>query len=391
MQFFYKQDLYDILNGAVLLASGGGGARKNGEAMIEAILQLTDHVACLDISEVRPDQYGVVLAGMGAPEKFIASQNHFTVAPILSFLRLTEAKRKNYPSPNPENSTDPNFTYSYIIPVETGAVAHFMSMLVAARQQVAGQETFLLDADGGGRAFPSLAMSTFAAQGMPVSPCSLVTDQLVKDGGTEVLFSINDPAKVDDLSRALLETPEFEDVAALACFSMTGAEITTSASVIPYTLSKAREIGVLLRTASDPVKALLEYFLKTDGYATLLINGVVKEIQQNTTGGFDFGTIIISNGEEDVSILNQNENIIAWSNLKTQALAMAPDLICYLDPTSALPMSNADIIQGQPIMVIGLRAPWLRTPYFEDIFGMVWKKFGYFGKYAPIETLSPSV
>lgn len=391
MQLFDKQDLYDILNGAVLLASGGGGARKNGEAMIEAILQLTDHVACLDISEVRPDQYGVVLAGMGAPEKFIASQNHFTVAPILSFLRLTEAKRKNYPSPNPENSTDPNFTYSYIIPVETGAVAHFMSMLVAARQQVAGQETFLLDADGGGRAFPSLAMSTFAAQGMPVSPCSLVTDQLVKDGGTEVLFSINDPAKVDDLSRALLETPEFEDVAALACFSMTGAEITTSASVIPYTLSKAREIGVLLRTANDPVKALLEYFLKTDGYATLLINGVVKEIQQNTTGGFDFGTIIISNGEEDVSILNQNENIIAWSNLKTQALAMAPDLICYLDPTSALPMSNADIIQGQPIMVIGLRAPWLRTPYFEDIFGMVWKKFGYFGKYAPIETLSPSV
>lgn len=391
MQFFYQQDLYDILNGAVLLASGGGGARQNGEDMIEAILKITDRIACADISEVHPSQYGVVLAGMGAPEKFIASKNHFTVAPVLSFLRLTEAKRKNYPSVNPETSSNPDFIYSYVIPVETGAVAHFMSMLVVAQQQVARQETFLLDGDGGGRAFPSLAMSTFAAQGERVSPCSLVTDQLVKEGGTEVLFSINDPAKVDDLSRALLETPEFEDVAALACFSMNGEKITSDATVIPYTLTKAREIGALLRTSDNPIEALFKFFLQTDGYASLLINGVVKEIQQNTTGGFDFGTIIISNDDEEVSILNQNENIIAWSNLKAQPLAMAPDLICYFDPAQGLPMSNADIIQGQPIMVIGLRAPWLRTTYFENIFSEVWKKFGYYGVYAPIETLSPSI
>jgi len=402
MPFFYAQDLYDILNGAVLLGGGGGGSRQNGEEIINAILKITDRVAYVDISEVIPDYYGVVLAGMGSPEKFIVSKNHFTVAPILSFLRLTEAQRKNYPSDNIEKSDNSNFNYSYIIPVETGAVPHFMSMFVAASQQTAGQDTFILDGDGGGRAFPSLAMSTFAARRMPVSPCSLVTDQMVNEGGTEVLFSINDPAKVDDLSRAVLDTPLFENVAALSCFTMSGADITAPATmnqdkfltpptVIQGSLSKAREIGALLRTSINPVEALFDYFRREDGYVALLINGVIKEVQQNTTGGFDFGTIIVSNGDEEVSILTQNESMIVWSNLKAQPLAMAPDLICYLDPNTALPMSNADITEGQAIMVIGLRVPWLRTPYFENIFSLVWKKFGYHGAYTPIEQLTASI
>lgn len=370
--FFYQQDLEDIFNGAVFLASGGGGARDNGKALKDAILEISEQVAYIDPSQADPKKFASVIAAMGAPDKF--KESGFIHAPLRSFNLLEEAKKKNFPE---SKETAEDYAFSYIVPVETGVIAHMMSMLVAVQKNIA-----VVDGDGGGRAFPSLAMSTFACDGIPVAPGALVTEKSVATGGTEVILNLQNPAIVDDLSRALLNTTEFNDVASLACFAMTGA--TMQKVIIPNTLTKARKIGSLIREASHPVDAVVKAL---KGY--ILFAGGIKDIQERTQVGFDFGTVVIENElGEKVYVLNQNENVIAWSDNKSHPIALAPDPICYITP-DGMTLSNADLQKGQEVVLIGLKAPnRLKVPYFINIFKQVYEQvFQYHGPYVPIEQL----
>lgn len=373
--FFNPQDLEDLLNGAVFLASGGGGARDNGNALKDAILEVSEQVAYIDPTQVDPKQFASVIAAMGAPEKF--KESGFTHAPLRSFNLLEEAKKKNFPE---SKETAEDYAFSYIVPVETGVIAHMMSMLVAVQKNIA-----VVDGDGGGRAFPSLAMSTFACDGITVAPGALVTEKSVATGGTEVVLNLKNPVIVDDLSRALLNTTEFNDVASLACFAMNGA--TMQKVVIPNTLTKARNLGSLIRKASNPVEAIVKAL---EGY--ILFAGGISDIQETTQVGFDFGTVVIENESgAKVYVLNQNENVIAWSDQKAHPIALAPDPICYITP-DGMTLSNADLQKGQEVVLIGLKAPdRLRVPYFINIFKQVYEQvFQYHGPYVPIEQLQNS-
>lgn len=198
-------------------------------------------------------------------------------------------------------------------------------------------------------------------------------------------FNQNDPAIVDDLGRAIIDTPEFKDVAAIACFAMDGE--TMQKAIVPNTLTRARKVGRLIRDAvqnqKNPVADVLSYL---DGYQ--LFQGKITDIKENTQGGFDFGTVVIESATgKKAYILNQNENLVAWSDQEDRPLAIAPDLICYMG-TDGQTLSNADISLGQDVTLIGVKAPeQLRKPYFINVFGKALKNLGYYGSYVPIEYL----
>ena len=371
LQYFNQEDLNDILNGSVFLACGGGGAKENGRILLNNILKHTDKVAYINPLDVDKDSYMPVLAGMGAPEAF--KKIGFENAPKNSFELQQSIIKKDLLDKGYKN----NFEFKHTVPVESGAIPFFMSMLVAAQKKIA-----VVNGDGGGRAFPKLEMSTFAAENIPVSPAVLVSEQSVENGGTSLMFNHNSPKNIDNLTRAVIDTENFNNVASLSSFSMNG-EIMQKV-IVPNTITRAKDVGKILREySSDSLWRVIEYL-----NAYHLFKGYVADISMETKNGFDFGKIIIkdSNTEKIATVLTHNENLIVFSD-ENVPLAIAPDSICYMNDLGET-FSNADIKVGDFINIVGIPAvKQIRTPYFINIFEEALRALGHKDSYIPIEEL----
>lgn len=371
---FDRQDLADILDGVVFYASGGGGPKKTAAEIMKSILEISDRVPYVEPGKLGAERWAPVLAAMGSPDYF--DKYGFTHAPATSFDIHQEVLQKDLFS----HGHGGGFRFSAAAPVESGALAHFMSMLVAVQRGVA-----VVDGDGGGRAFPSLAMSTYAAQGVAVSPGALASEAKLSDGGTNLVYQQQSAEAIDNLTRAVIGTPQFNNVSSLSSFAMDGA--TLAKVIVPHTLTRARDLGrTLRRNPGDALAAVLE---ATGGY--LLFRGVVTSISSVTSGGFDHGVVTIENDDgETATVVNENENLIAWSSRRDRPLALAPDSICYLGKNGET-MSNVGLQEKQFVYLIGLAAvPQIRIPYFFDIFGQTLATMGYYGPYVPIEDLQSS-
>jgi len=372
VKYFDKQDLNDIFNGVVLLASGGGGSKVNGADLMKDIFTYADKVPYISHKNIKKNEYAPVLAAMGAPDAF--KKVGFDNAPKNSLLLHQTAIQKNFMS----SGHSKEFTFDYTIPVESGVIAFFMSMLVSVQEKLP-----IVDGDGGGRAFPSLAMCTFAADNVSVSPAALVSEASVSDGGTSLMFNQNESSKIDDITRQIIGTSGFNDVSSLSSFCMDGE--TIKKSVVPETITRARKLGKLIReTDGNPLNAVLKFL-----GAKLLFSGKVTSISEITRDGFDFGTVDIKNPKSKAiaTVCNQNENLIAWSNDCSEPLAMAPDSICYMD-NKGKTYSNADLVEGQFVYLIGIPAvKEIQNDYFRTIFDTTLKSLGYYGPYVPVEKL----
>jgi DUF917 family protein len=203
-----------------------------------------------------------------------------------------------------------------------------------------------------------------------------------------VSFTVVDAAAAEPPMRAIVSDPEFGQDAGIAFWTMRGKTMCEAA--IPHTLTYARRLGKTLRRAlakgDDPVEAVRRYL---DGYT--LFTGRIVQVQEQTQGGFDFGTVVLQNQEtkEQVWIYNQNENLIAWNTAQARPIAMGPDLICYLT-CDGQTFSNAGLegVKGKDIALIG--APCtaeLRRPALVGVFLKALKQLGYAGPYVPIEEL----
>jgi len=373
VKYFDKQDLNDIFDGVVLLASGGGGSKVNGADLLKDILSITNKVPYISHKSLRKNEYAPVLAAMGAPDAF--KKVGFTNAPKNSLLLHQNALQKDFMS----SGYSKNFKFDYTVPVESGVIAFFMSMLVSVQENLP-----IVDGDGGGRAFPSLAMCTFASDNVAVSPAALVSEQSVSSGGTSLMFDQNESSVIDDITRQIIGTSGFNNVSSLSSFSMDGE--TIKKSVVPATITRARKLGKLIRESSgDPIDEVLKFL-----NAKLLFSGKIKSIEEVTRDGFDFGTVEIEDAKSKAvaTICNQNENLIAWSSDYSEPLAMAPDSICYID-NKGKTYSNADLVEGQFMYLIGVpAAKEIENDYFISIFNTTLQSLGYYGPYVPVKKLA---
>lgn len=69
MRVLRERELKDIVYGATLLGSGGGGSPENGMQLVKSTLEIAEEVQLVDPEEV-PDYSRVcVVAGMGAQRR----------------------------------------------------------------------------------------------------------------------------------------------------------------------------------------------------------------------------------------------------------------------------------------------------------------------------------
>ena len=358
-----QQQLQYILNGACFLGSGGGGPYSVGQQVLKYIGNRT--VNLLTASAVPSTWNTAVSAFVGSPDAAANQNLNFAVA-TSAFNQLQQLL---------------NTGFNCVLPGEVGAGNTLIPMAVAADRSIP-----VIDAAGACRAIPGFLMSTYAAANIPASPMMLT------DGSSQV--SLNCPnAIADPVVRGIISGNAFQEDAGIAFWSMSAQTMKNAALL--GTTSEALGVGQTLAQAisqgQNPVNAVISYLQQYLGVSVyLLCTGTIIHAPESTSGGFDFGTVVIkADGGATVTIYNQNENLIAFTNESPIPLAMGPDLICYMT-TSGQVFSNADIssIGNQKVALIGVPAPSMRLLPIIQQFLIALSGIGYGGMYFPIEHLN---
>jgi DUF917 family protein len=169
-------------------------------------------------------------------------------------------------------------------------------------------------------------------------------------------------------------------------------------TIVRNTFTQARDVGKIIResqgTSVSNFLQKLDEKKKIKGY--LLFEGIVTDIENKTSGGFDFGKVTIEkNEEEEVYVVHQNENLSAFlvkEDKKVKPLAFIPDLICYMELNEnkiKQSLSNADIQRNTEVALIGFKADEkLRDAYLLETYTKARGNLGDFYEYQCIEDLN---
>lgn len=350
-------DVKQIAIGAALLGSGGGGNPFIGELMAISAIKEHGPVTLLEPSEFPEDELFVSASNIGAPavsmEKF-PNGNEFPNA-----FKIFEQYygKKIYGT----------------FPVEAGGINSMMPIVAAAKMNIP-----IADADGMGRAFPELQMSTFVLAGHSVTPMVLSDER-----GNTSLINTPDSFWAEKIGRNF--TVQVGATSSSASDSLTGKELREAGVLNIVNLSQ--KIGKLIQHANDfdaIDTALAKLLQLTHGYK--LMTAKITDISHITKGGFNFGEITLDGLNENEGqtgkISFQNENIIM--ELNQQVVATVPDLITMIDLETLQPITNEEVHYGKRIIVLGLPAnkKW-RTSAGIKLVGP--RYFKYDVDYIPIE------
>ena len=352
-----REELEDMLTGAVLYGSGGGGPKAIGQTIIKSILESGKSSQVVEADEMPDDAWAVVTAGVGSPDAAV----DFDCTVVSQAVRgLGKAM---------------GVTFGYAMAAEIGAGNTFTPLFVAADLGIKA-----LNVAGSTRAVPEITMSSFAAKNVPVSHI------MVANHGHQVGITIENAAEASGPMRAVVSDPAFGNVAGLAIWPMRGS--TVKASAMRGTFDMARELGAALRRgrgAGDPVGAVLKHL---DG--RVLVRGKLKSMDEATGGGFDRGTVVVEDADRSsVVIFNQNENLIAWSSASSRPLTIAPDLISYmLEDGTVFSNVEAPDYEGRDIVVLAAPTdPRMREAGIVDAFRGALSAIGYPGPTTPLAEL----
>jgi hypothetical protein len=356
------QQLNYILNGACIMGSGGGGPYPVGQQVLKYIGNRT--VYLVPAINVLDNVYTAVSAFVGSPDAAANQVLDFSVA-ATAFNALSKTV---------------NTPFAYVLPGEVGAGNSLIPMAVAVDNNIP-----VIDAAGAPRAIPGFLMVSYAAAGIPASP------MILADKNNQVTINCKN-AIADPVTRGVISGNVFPEDAGIAFWTMNGKTLNVPGNAVRGTTSQAMAIGQALAyavgTGQDPVQAVMQNMEKPN---FVLCTGTIKNSSEATSGGFDFGTVVIAADDgSEVTIYNQNENLIAFSNKSYVPLAMGPDLICYLT-TKGQVFSNADLDTlppGAKVAVIGVPARVMRTPFILNQFAIALAGIGYAGSYVPIEKLN---
>jgi DUF917 family protein len=365
-----EQDLADILNGAVIYGSGGGGPMAAGQGILNDILKLNRLPVIADPStDVDDDDT------MAVPF-FHSSVNAAPDIPIevgeaiSAFKELSKISREL-------SGRD----FSFVLPVEVGAES-MIPLDMAVRTGLP-----VIDGDSAGRAIIALTMSRYAALNIPIAPIVLANSDLA------ITLNVPDAAAAGGPMWASVGNPPFNGNVGLAFWAMDGK--TMKPAVIPGTLSRALRLGRVLREAiaagADPVQAVVKAL---GGY--VLGVGHIFDLNVPMSDTAVGHLAIRSQSGEEIWVYNLRENLMAWSATAPAPIAMGPDLICYLT-TDGEPVSNEDILsvynpaQGidKEIAIFAVPADAaFRIPAVIAVFmGFYRQALYYGGPYIPLEQL----
>lgn len=315
--------------GAWILGTGGGGDPYHKLMNIKQLYKSGSSASLVDPLSLADNALVAVVATMGAP--------------LVAQERLPDAGHALRPVRAME--THLGRPFDAVMSMEIGGGNGVHPMMVAA---LTGYP--VVDADGMGRAYPELQMTSFAVAGLSCAPFSL-SDIRAND---VVISQALDTAWVERISRSI--TAECGSTAAICMAPRSGAEI--KAHGILHTTTQAIALGEAViaarRTHGDPVAAIL----KISG-GLKLFTGKVIDVDRRATQGFLRGQARIeglgNDAGADFTVHFQNEFSLGYRG--AEPVVMTPDLICVVDSISGDGIGTDVIRYGQRVDVLALPGP----------------------------------
>lgn len=353
-------DIDDIATGAAVLGCGGGGDPYVGALMTQQSLRAGAPVTLVAPADVPDEALVVVIAGIGAPPVLIEKIANGSESELaLRHLERHLGRRADY-----------------LMSAEVGGLNSLYPLQVAAKIGLP-----VVDADGMGRAFPKLEMTSFHIFGVAVTPMALVNER-----GDLMLMQTTTDEQAEHFVKHMAVA--MGGVMSSAGFAQSGADVKRAA--VPGTLSICQHIGRTLREArtrrQDPFAALLAALRATEYYqhAYLIFEGKVVDVSRHIDGRWSMGQARIEGRSGVLELAIQNEHLVARINGRTAAIV--PDLLAVLDEDSAQAITAESLRYGQRVRVLAASVPpIMRSEAALKIWGP--QAFGIDEPFVPIEVL----
>jgi len=345
----------DLVDGAAIFSAGGGGDPEVGHNIVDRLMEKGLVAQMVDPSEVPDDAFVINFACVGAT----TSVAYRGEAALKTFRALEEYLGKRAFA---------------AIPVELGGFNTLAAVDVAARRGIP-----VVDADGAGRAVPEVHLKVYTIDDIPLAPMAVAD---VEAQNMVLVEATRDSRSAERIARAL--ATEWDQTAYTARRVLTGRQVKTSP--VLNTLSKSMRIGMLLRKAVDPVKAVLK---ETGGFE--LFEGKVETVERETKAGFTWTALTLDGIHESrrqrLELKAKNEVLVAYRNGKL--VAIAPDIITPVHPETGKCVTAERIKKGDRLAVLGLPAPekW-RTSKGLELWKDVLQRSNIRERYSPIERLN---
>jgi len=351
-------DLEAIAMGSTLLGTGGGGDPYIGKLLTKEAIDKHGNVSLIKANELNDDALVVCIAAFGAP--MILVEKLFSAN---EFIKAFEMMEKHLGK-----------KIDAIISAEAGGLNGVIPIGVAASKKVP-----LIDADGMGRAFPRLEMTTFTLHGIPSSPITQADEK-----GNRNIYHTIDNVWGETLVGAT--TIQMGGSCAIGCYPMSGEQVKKAAvhGIITY----AQKLGRSILKAKDENLSPLDSLIQ-EAAAMKLFTGKISKVTLKTEGRWNKGICEIMGLEENqgafMQLDFQNEFLMAKKD--GRPVAITPDLIVLIDSENAQPITAEAVQYGTRVVVLGMKAhrQW-RTPEGIALGGP--KKFGYEEEFVPIEELN---
>jgi hypothetical protein len=350
-----QQDLTDLVEGAAIFSSGGGGDPQIGSNIVESLHEDHCPVHLIDPAEVPDSKIVINFACVGAT----ANTAYHSDAAVKTLKTLEEFLGKKAFA---------------VIAVELGGFNTLAAVDVAARRGIP-----VVDADGAGRAVPEVHLKVYTLDDIPLAP------MVAADINAENIVLIEqtrDSEAAERITRTL--ATEWNQTVYTARRVLTGKQVKTSP--VLNTLSTSIRIGTLLRKALDPLGAILK---ETRGF--LLFEGTVAREEHETKSGFTWTTLGLDGTNESknksIELKAKNEFLMAHKNGKLAAIA--PDIVTTVNPETARCIPAEKAKKGDKLAVIGIPAPpkW-RSKKGLKLWEEVMQRSGITENYVPIERLA---
>ena len=357
-----ESDIDRIAIGVGILGTGGGGSPYLQMLIAKQLLREGKRIRMIRPADLDPDAQIIGLGGIGAPTVSIEKMEEgFEGVRVLKAIEAHTGRKVDA-----------------VLGDEVGGGNGIYPMITAAQLDLP-----VVDADGMGRAFPEVQMTSFFAYGQASQPAALSD----ADGNTLIITQAKTPQMLEKLMRTA--TIAMGCTACMTTAPMTGDFVRRYG--IAHTTSQAWTLGdavIRAREAkTDPIAAIL-----AEAGGTFLMTGKVTDIGRRIDGGFVRGTLTVAGLGADAGrtlvIDIQNEYLVATEGDKR--LAMVPDLICIVDSETGRPIGTEEQRYGLRVAILSLPASaLLRTDLALTLMGP--RAFGFDFDFVPLgESTQPA-
>lgn len=350
LKFLDEDALRKLVLGATLFGGGGGGAKIEGEKVVDIMASEGDiHLPLVPLDEMEETEDGkevvsTMVASLGSP---IATKGKTFIEEGISSVRgMVKAAAQD------------NKLCKYIYSGEQGGGNTLLPVYVASYLNMP-----LLDVDASGRAVPEMNTGLQPIYDVPTSP--MVLGSGANDTITVRTADPCDSVSCEKIARYLCQA---YDMGIGFCAWLMNKKQHEHSAIGQISLSVAAGEILMNSTKEDLVRHLVDGLGADRNVTPICESGTIEAIDIDVAGGFDTGvTTIKGNDGKICKVLFQNESLVAYR--QDEAVATVPGIITMvdLDPEEGydhpVPVSNSEIYVGEKVALFHIDAAeaWYAT------------------------------